>query len=110
MGAWARALGPAPYIYIYIACLFGFILLCFYYAFCFVCIVLSTFAYDIEYIFNRNMPKDIIADLEALRRAGAMLPNEEIIKRGLSVDEKKAQELAESASQELSDLMPAGGE
>jgi len=66
--------------------------------------------YDIEYIFNRNMPKDIIADLEALRRAGAMLPNEEIIKRGLSVDEKKAQELAESASQELSDFMPAGGE
>lgn len=60
----------------------------------------------ISYDFVRNVPKDVMTWLEALKRAGGMLPQSEIfIKAGYKED--KAEELAEKASQEMIEALPS---
>ncbi len=63
--------------------------------------------YDIEYEFKRNKPKDTLSDLEAIRRAGGIVPNYEILRRTLDVSETVARELAEEAEQEMSVSLPS---
>lgn len=62
--------------------------------------------YDVNYVFNRNKPKDTLSDLEALKRAGGVLPNSEILRRALNLTETEAEELAEAALAEFADVMP----
>ena len=61
--------------------------------------------YDINYEFPRNKPKDELADLEALLRAGGRLPQAEIFRRS-GYPEEKAIELAKEAEKELEDSLP----
>lgn len=61
--------------------------------------------YDIDYIFNRTMPKDEMTILKDIRTAGGLLPNSEILKR-TGYDEQTAEELAQRASEENYDAIP----
>ena len=66
--------------------------------------------YDINYIFHRNIPKDVVSDLEAIKRGGGNLPQKEIFMRGLGIGEKEAQEMVEIAAGEIIDGLPDLGE
>lgn len=61
--------------------------------------------YEVNYEFPRNRPKDELADLEALLRAGGRLPQKEIFRRS-GYPEDKAEELAKEAEKEIDDSLP----
>lgn len=61
--------------------------------------------YDIDYKFNRTMPKDEMTMLKDLRASGGTLPNAEILKRS-GYDEQDAEDLAQRASDEGYDAIP----
>lgn len=63
--------------------------------------------YDITYVFKRTVPQDVLADLEALQRAGGNLPQYFMFMRALGVDEKKARELAQESSEEMGAMLPS---
>ena len=60
---------------------------------------------EISYDFVRNIPKDVMTWLKDLAQSGGRLPQVEIFKKA-GYDEKKAEELAEEASQESIDMLP----
>jgi len=62
--------------------------------------------YDINYEFKRNLPKDTLSDLEAIKRAGGIIPNYEILRRTLNIDEDTAKALAEEANEEMGLSLP----
>lgn len=63
-------------------------------------------AFDINYDFKRNLPKDDISTLEAAERAGVEIPQWFRIMKAFGVDEKRARELAEEGMQEASAMIP----
>lgn len=56
--------------------------------------------YDINYEFVRNLPKDVLSELEALRRAGGNLPQKEIFMK-IGYEEKQAEILAQESADEM---------
>ncbi|MBQ2391414.1 MAG: phage portal protein [Clostridia bacterium] len=61
--------------------------------------------YDIDYVFHRNKPKDIMTWLKDIRTAGGTLPNAEILKQAGYAD-IEAEELAASALDENYEAIP----
>lgn len=61
--------------------------------------------YDVDYIFHRNKPKDIMTWLQNIRTAGGTLPNAEILKQSGYAD-KEAEDLAKRASEEGYEAIP----
>ncbi len=61
--------------------------------------------FDIEYKFVRNVPQDIVSDLEAIKRAGGIVPNAYILQHGLRVSEQEAIELDEDAKKDMTDTL-----
>ncbi|PNX49886.1 MAG: hypothetical protein BV457_00165 [Thermoplasmata archaeon M9B1D] len=61
--------------------------------------------FEINYEFPRNKPKDELADLEAILRAGGRLPQKEIFRRS-GYSEDKAEELAKLSEKEAMDSLP----
>lgn len=56
--------------------------------------------YDINYEFVRNLPKDVLSELEALKRAGGNLPQKEIFMK-IGYEEKQAEILAQESADEM---------
>lgn len=65
--------------------------------------------YDINYEFVRNLPKDVLSELEALKRAGGNLPQAEIFEK-IGYDEGKAKLLAKESADELTMGLPDLGD
>lgn len=61
--------------------------------------------YEVNYEFPRNRPKDEMADLESMLRAGGRLPQKEIFRRS-GYSEKISEELAKEAEKEIEDSLP----
>ena len=61
--------------------------------------------YDVDYIFHRNKPKDVMTWLQNIRTAGGTLPNAEILKQSGYAD-KDAEDLAKRAADEGYDTIP----
>lgn len=63
--------------------------------------------YDINYIFTKNKPQDIMTDLKDFKDAGGQLPQYKLIMKAFKLDEAEARSLAEEANAELTEALPS---